>query len=238
MVEQKAAASRLWAVVPAAGQGSRFGAELPKQYMSLAGKTVIEHSIAALLRCDELSGVVVALHVDDKIFSGLPCANNAKVMQIVGGAERSESVELALAGLSAAADQDWVLVHDAARPCLSDQDIQALLLRAREHPVGGLLAARVVDTVKRASSQGEAVATVDRDDLWRALTPQLFRYGALRDALIHCRERGLPVTDEASAMEYIGGRPLLVEGSHRNIKITYPDDLTMAAVFLAGGVNV
>lgn len=237
MLNNTADSSRLWAVVPAAGRGSRFGAELPKQYFPLAGKTVIEYSLDALLRCTELAGLVVALHAKDDMFTKLSCAKHPKVTQLVGGAERAESVELALAGLTAAKAMDWVLIHDAARPCLSDSDVQTLLLKGRQHPLGGLLAARVVDTVKRAGADNEAVATVDRNDLWRALTPQLFRYGELCAALKHCRERGLPVTDEASAMEQLGGRPLLVEGSHRNIKITYPDDLTMAAVFLAGGEN-
>lgn len=237
MIEDKAVASRLWAVVPAAGRGSRFGAVLPKQYLPLAGKTVIEHSIAALLRCPEINEVLVALHAEDETFIKLACAKHPKVRSVTGGLERAESVELALAALNGAAATDWVLVHDAARPCLSDADIHALLLEGREHPLGAILAARVVDTVKRVNAQREAVETVDRNTLWRALTPQLFRYGELRAALKHCREHALPVTDEASAIEQFGGRPLLVEGSHRNIKITYPDDLTIATAFLAGGVN-
>ncbi len=237
MVDDKGRIPRLWAVVPAAGQGSRFGAELPKQYSPLAGKTVIEHSLDALLRCPELAGIVVALHADDKDFAQLSCAKHPKVTQVAGGRERADSVALAMASLTDAEAHDWVLVHDAARPCLSEQDLQTLLFKGRSHAVGAILAARVVDTVKRASDEQEAVTTVDRNNLWRALTPQLFRYGALREALEYCRERALPVTDEASAMEHLGGQVLLVEGSHRNIKITYPDDLTIAEVFLAGALN-
>ncbi|MEX1667657.1 2-C-methyl-D-erythritol 4-phosphate cytidylyltransferase [Zhongshania guokunii] len=237
MAINKAPATGLWAVVPAAGQGTRFGAELPKQYLKLNGKAVIEHSLDALLGCCEIRGVAVALKADDPIFAELACATNPIVRRITGGAERAESVELALASLSEAQDGDWILVHDAARPCLSQRDIQMLLAKGRAHPVGALLAAPVVDTMKRATDQTEVAETVDRQVLWRALTPQLFRYGALRDALKYCREQGLPVTDEASAMEHCGLQPLLVQGSHRNIKITYPDDLLIAEVFLAGANN-
>ena len=225
---------RIWAVMPAAGTGSRFGGRLAKQYLTLVDKSVIEHSVLALLACTDIKAISVALHEDDKIFSTLACASDPRVLAVLGGRERSDSVERALAALSDAAESDWVLVHDAARPCVSTNDIQRLIMLGCAHTTGAILAAPMVDTVKRGNEVGEISATVDRNTLWRAFTPQLFRFGELRDALMHCRERQLAVTDEASAMEHCGHRPLLVEGSHRNIKITYPDDLAIAAVFLSG----
>ena len=225
---------RLWAVIPAAGTGARFGAGLPKQYLRLRDKTVIEHSLDQLLARIDIAAIAVALHPDDELFSSLPCANNPRVLRSNGGSERADSVAQALATLSDAADSDWVLVHDAARPCVSQHDIQQLLELGCAHSVGAILAVPVVDTVKRSTADGEISATVDRNGMWRALTPQLFRYGELRDALVYCREQQLPVTDEASALEHCGRQPLLVEGSHRNIKITYPDDLAIAEVFLRG----
>ena len=226
---------RLWAVIHAAGTGSRFGAATAKQYLSLGDKSVIEHSMSKLLGREDIAALVVALHPEDSHFSSLPIANDPRVRPVVGGAERSDSVELALNALAGeAADTDWVLVHDAARPCVSQQDIHTLLERGCAHAVGAILASRVVDTVKRSNAEGEIVKTVDRNNMWRALTPQLFRYGQLRDALAYCREKHLSVTDEASALEHCGQRPLLVAASHRNIKITYPDDLAIAAVFLEG----
>lgn len=226
---------RLWAVIPAAGTGSRFGAVTAKQYLSLGDKTVIEHSLSKILARDDISALVVALHPEDSHFASLPVANDPRVRLVNGGAERSHSVEQALKALAVeAADNDWVLVHDAARPCVSHHDIQTLLELGRAHAVGAILASPVVDTVKRSTADGEIAETLDRNNMWRALTPQLFRYGDLRDALAYCREQQLIVTDEASAIEYCGQRPLLVAGSHRNIKITYPDDLAIAAVFLEG----
>jgi len=225
---------RLWAVIPAAGSGARFGAALPKQYLKLADKTVIEHSISKLLMHSDIAAIAVALHPDDHFFSSLSCANDSRVLRVDGGSERAHSVANALAALEKAADSDWVLVHDAARPCVSNRDIKRLIELGCEHSVGAILASPVVDTVKRSTALGEIAETVDRKDIWRALTPQLFRYGDLRDALRFCHDQQLLVTDEASALEHCGHKPLLVEGSPRNIKITYPDDLAIAEVFLRG----
>jgi 2-C-methyl-D-erythritol 4-phosphate cytidylyltransferase len=226
--------SRIWAVIPAAGTGSRFGGKLAKQYLPLGDKTVIEHSINTLLARSDITAIAVALHEDDKVFSSLACANDPRVLRTNGGSERSNSVAQALMALEGADDADWVLVHDAARPCVSQHDIQQLLELGCAHAVGAILASPMVDTVKRSDNSGDIAETLDRSELWRALTPQLFRFGELRDALSYCRERQFAVTDEASAIEYCGRRPLLVEGSCRNIKITYPDDLTIAEVFLSG----
>jgi 2-C-methyl-D-erythritol 4-phosphate cytidylyltransferase len=226
--------SRIWAVIPAAGTGARFGGKLAKQYLPLADKTVIEHSVNKLLARSDITAIAVALHKDDEIFSSLPCANDPRVLRTNGGSDRASSVAQALMVLDEADDADWVLVHDAARPCVSQHDIQQLLELGCAHAVGAILASPMVDTVKRSDTSGDIAETLNRNELWRALTPQLFRFGELRDALNYCREQQFAVTDEASAIEYCGRRPLLVEGSCRNIKITYPDDLAIAAVFLSG----
>jgi 2-C-methyl-D-erythritol 4-phosphate cytidylyltransferase len=226
--------SRIWAVIPAAGTGARFGGKLAKQYLPLADKTVIEHSVNALLARSDITAIAVALHKDDEIFSSLACANDPRVLRTNGGSDRASSVAQALMALEEADDADWVLVHDAARPCVSQHDIQQLLELGCAHAVGAILASPMVDTVKRSDTSGDIAETLNRNELWRALTPQLFRFGELRDALSYCREHQFAVTDEASAIEYCGRRPLLVEGSCRNIKITYPDDLAIAEVFLSG----
>ncbi len=224
---------RLWAVIPAAGTGSRFGAAIPKQYLSLLDRCVIEHSAAALLAEPRIEAVLVALHPSDEQFSRLSLSRHPRVRAVAGGAERADSVEYALLSVRAeASDADWVLVHDAARPCLTGDDLHALISQTMECNCGGLLAAPIVDTVKRSDAAGDVASTLDRSHLWRALTPQVFRYGELLASLRHCRERGLVVTDEASAVEHCGGRVRLVAGSAANIKVTYPEDLALAAFYL------
>lgn len=224
--------SRFWGVVPAAGVGKRMGAVRPKQYLEVNGKTVIQWTLERLLGADRLSGVVVALGREDSFWPSLPHARHPRVRVAEGGNERADSVHSALDALSADADeQDWVLVHDAARLCITVADIDRLIDQARSHPVGGILALPSSDTLKRVE-QGEILATVDRSKIWRALTPQMFRLGALRDALAEAAQCGLTVTDEASAMELKGLRPLIVEGRPDNIKITRPEDLPLAAFFL------
>lgn len=225
--------AKLWAVVPAAGRGSRFGAELPKQYLQLAGKAVIEHSLQALLNCTEVSEIVVALHPDDGLFAQLPLSSSPRISTVLGGEERCDSVLAALHQLQAGADeQDWVLVHDAARPCLSELELQALLKVRDEAGCGALLALPVVDTLKKAGVEQRVETTVDRSQLWRALTPQLFQLGQLRQALQHCLQQQLSVTDESSALELCGFSPRLIKGHPHNIKITYPQDLALAEMFL------
>lgn len=222
--------TRLWAVVPAAGTGRRMGAGLPKQYLPLGGRTVLEHALAPLLACGDLAGLVLALAADDRIWPTLPLASDPRIRTVIGGAERADSVLHALQALPAAA-QDWVLVHDAARPCLDAADLQRLRQAMAADPVGGLLAVPVVDTLKR-ESDGRSVATVDRRTLWRAQTPQLFRYGLLRQALESARQAGRRVTDEASALEQAGHAPRLIAGADTNIKLTRPDDCILAAQIL------
>ncbi|MBD2859941.1 2-C-methyl-D-erythritol 4-phosphate cytidylyltransferase [Spongiibacter sp. KMU-158] len=228
-------AAKLWAVVPAAGAGRRFGVETPKQYLPLLDKTVFEHSLGVLFGIAELAKIVVALSADDAYFDSLVIANSDRLLKVNGGAERADSVLAGLQGLNGlAADDDWVLVHDAARPCVSAEEMNRLLaLRDGSNGIGGLLALPVVDTLKRVDDHYKVVNTVDRNALWRALTPQLFRFAELKQALEYCLARGLPVTDEASAIEQFGKQAKVVLGNARNIKITYPQDLALAAHFLS-----
>lgn len=223
-----------WAVVPAAGRGRRFGAGRPKQYLPLAGRTLIEHSLRAVLAHDDVDGVVVALSPDDSDWPGWREIGGKPVIACIGGAERADSV---LAGLHALPgtvnDDQWVLVHDAARPCLRARDLARLLSVGRADPVGALLAAPVRDTLKRADQVGRSQATEPRDWLWRALTPQLFRRGGLTRALEAALRAGIRITDEAMAMERLGLRPCLVEGSEDNIKVTTPADLALAEFILS-----
>jgi 2-C-methyl-D-erythritol 4-phosphate cytidylyltransferase len=223
---------RYWGVVPAAGVGKRMGADCPKQYLEIHGQTVLEHTLDRLLGVPRLAGVVIALGGDDGYWPDLPHCADPRIRTTEGGKERADSVHAALTALSREAnDQDWVLVHDAARLCVTIGDIDRLIDRVADHPVGGILALPSSDTLKRVEGE-EIVATVDRSQIWRALTPQMFRLGALRDALADAAVQGLTVTDEASAMELKGLRPLIVEGRPDNIKITRPEDLALAAFFL------
>lgn len=221
--------SKFWVVVPAAGSARRMGGAVPKQYLSLAGRTVIEWSLAPFLAHERTAALVVALAPNDQRWSQTTLAGDAKIATTVGGAERMDSV---LAGLRAlqdrAAPEDWVLVHDAARPCFSIDDLDRLLNELQDDAVGGLLAAPVVDTLKRADDGGRVLQTVAREKLWRALTPQMFRRDILQRALETALMKGVAATDEAQAVEALGLQPKLVAGDADNIKITLPEDLLRA----------
>ncbi len=223
------------AVVPAAGTGRRFGGEVPKQYLPLAGATVMEHSLRLLLAVERIERIVVVVHPSDQRWRELPVFNDARIITALGGDERCHSVQSGLVALRAdpalAADS-WVLVHDVARPCCPREDIERLLDQLARHPVGGLLATPVSDTLKRVDVSRQVEHTVDRSALWQALTPQLFRLHGLSDALAHCLGLQLLVTDEAQAMEAMGLAVQIVEGSKRNIKITRPEDLALAQFLL------
>ena len=216
----------IWAVVPAAGSGSRFGGEVPKQYLQVAGEPLLAHTLRALLAHPGVDGVVVVLAEDDPRWPGWSELEGKPVRHCVGGESRADSV---LAGLQALPDEvradDFVLVHDAARPNLALADLGQLLERGRVDPVGAILAAPVRDTLKRAGDEGGIDRTVPRERLWRALTPQMFRRLQLSQALEKARSAGVEVTDESMAMERKGARPLLIEGREDNIKITTPADL-------------
>lgn len=223
-----------WAVIPAAGVGKRMKSATPKQYLPLAGKTVIEHSLNALCSHPAIAGTVVAVTETDPYWPELHAGCVGKpLLRAGGGAERCHSVLNALDALTELADDgDWVLVHDAARPCLHRDDLDRLINEAGVHEVGGILAAPVRDTMKRADVGGNIARTEDRDGLWHALTPQMFRLGELRVALRDALDSGALVTDDASAMELAGKAPLLVEGAASNIKITRPEDLALAEFYL------
>ncbi len=225
--------ARVWAIVPAAGVGRRMGGEIPKQYLELAGARVIDHALGALLDHPRIARLVVTLAAGDPWWPRTRHAGDPRVEVVPGGAERAHSVANALEALAVrAAPDDWVLVHDAARPCLCVGDIDRLLAEVAEHPAGGLLAVPVADTLKRADAGGDVAATVDRSALWRAFTPQAFRFAPLQRALDEAIAEGVPPTDEAAAMERAGWRPRLVQGRPDNIKLTHPGDLALAEFFL------
>ncbi len=222
-----------WAVVPAAGIGSRMRADRPKQYLDLDGMTVIEHTLQRLASHPDIKAIVVSIAENDPWWHEVSLPENAEIHVVTGGAERADSVLNALIALSDIADgNDWVLVHDAARPCLRNQDITTMLQELSEHKVGGILGVPVSDTVKRADTQNGIVETVERKGLWRASTPQMFRLQILKEALQQSKSNGLAVTDEASAIELTGLQPVMVEGHADNIKITVPQDLALASLFL------
>lgn len=224
---------RCWAVLPAAGIGARMGGDLPKQYLEVAGATLLEHSLQALLSCTQLTAVVVALHPRDSRAEQLSVLEDPRVQTVTGAEQRSGSV---LAGLDAlafrAAPQDWVLVHDAARPCVQPVDILRLIAAVTASGTGGILAEPIVDTVKQATAGSLVERTLDRSSLWRAQTPQMFRLEELREALGRAQAQNIAVTDEASAMELAGYPVQLVAGSAGNLKITVPADLPLAAWYL------
>lgn len=229
-----AARPRYWAVVPAAGSGTRMGVDLPKQYLQLDGRAVLDYTLDALLACPQLAGIVVAVAEDDPCWQATAVRYRGRGVQAVtGGTQRCHSVLRALDRLAGmAGDRDMVLVHDAARPCVRPDDIEHLISAVGDDENGGLLAAPVADTMKRADALQRVGATVDRNQLWRALTPQLFRIELLRAALENALCDGVLVTDDAAAMEHAGYAPLLVPGSGDNIKITVPADLMLAAFYL------
>jgi len=219
------------AVVPAAGIGSRMQATCPKQYLTIGQHTLLEHSITRLFSHPAIKQVIVALSPDDRHFAALPLARDPRVLQVTGGETRAESV---LAGLQAAQGASWVLVHDAARPCLHPDDLQHLLSVRQQSRVGGILAAPVRDTMKRGEPGKAAIAhTVEREDLWHALTPQFFPHALLTACLTRALAEGATITDEASALEYCGYHPVLVSGRSDNIKVTRPEDLALAAFYLS-----
>lgn len=219
--------SPFWALIPAAGIGSRMRADRPKQYLQLAGKSIIEHTLACFLEHPQLRGVVVSLAAEDPYWPTLACASDPRIQRADGGAERADSVLNGLLRLNelGAEDQDWVLVHDAARPNLARSDLDLLLGELADDPVGGLLAVPARDTLKRAGADGRVQATVDRSTIWQAFTPQMFRLGELQRALADALIAGVAITDEASAMEWAGQAPRLIEGRADNLKVTRPEDL-------------
>lgn len=221
------------AIVPAAGIGSRMGADKPKQYLMLGQQSILAHTLDVLLSHTDISQVIVALHPQDQHFKQLPQATHPKLSLVIGGGERADSVLAALDYALAINPQAWVLVHDAARPCLRHEDINKLIGSVEQHPQGAILAAPVRDTMKRSDASGQITSTVDRALLWHALTPQFFPITSLHRNLSQALAAKVSITDEASAMEWAGVRPGLVNGRVDNIKVTHPDDLQLAALFIS-----
>jgi 2-C-methyl-D-erythritol 4-phosphate cytidylyltransferase len=237
--DERGALPANWVVIPAAGRGTRFGAATPKQYLPLTDdRCVLECTLACFADHPHVAGVVVAIAADDNHWHSLPIFGHPRVRTVVGGAERADSVRNALDLLFSdpvqVAGSDWVLVHDAARPCLSAQALNRLLATLQDDPVGGILALPVSDTVKQSSGE-KIAATLDRRSLWLAQTPQMFRAGLLHRALTDALATGVVITDEASAIEWAGHAPRLVPGEARNLKITHSDDLALARFYLQAG---
>ncbi|WP_349921019.1 2-C-methyl-D-erythritol 4-phosphate cytidylyltransferase [Aeromonas veronii] len=224
---QELSVSGLTAIVPAAGVGSRMGADCPKQYLPLADKTIFEHTLGVLLCHPAIEQVIVAVSPGDEWFERLPVAADPRILRVEGGAERAFSVLNALRVVKT----PWVLVHDAARPCLRHEDLDALIACALTCD-GAILGSRVRDTMKRTDAAGNILATVEREQLWHALTPQMFPTAPLTRALEEGLALGAAITDEASAMERAGFTVRMVEGRADNIKVTRPEDLALARLFL------
>jgi 2-C-methyl-D-erythritol 4-phosphate cytidylyltransferase len=222
---------RYFALVPAAGGGNRFGADVPKQYAPLAGQPLLAHTLRALAESTPILRTYVVLAPDDRRYAQLIGKHDRIVPLMCGGATRAESVHNGLQLMRGEAhERDWVLVHDAARPCLAGADLRKLIIELGDDPVGGLLAVRLADTLKHADGDERVDATPPRDGLWQAQTPQMFRYATLLAALADASARD--ATDEAQAIERLGLRPKLVEGNRSNIKVTFADDLALAEAIL------
>jgi 2-C-methyl-D-erythritol 4-phosphate cytidylyltransferase len=221
-------------LIPAAGRGTRYGGSMLKQYLPVRGKPVLAHTIKAFQFHPMISSITVILAEDDQWFESAVGLLSANVKTVTGGETRAHSVRNGLRYLSENySDSDWALVHDAARPCLSNSRLEKFLEQGLESENGAILAVPVGDTLKRAGESQEIIATVDRSSLWAAQTPQLFRVGALSDAIDAAQLADCELTDEASAMEFIGVKPLLVMGSAANIKITHSSDLAIAEALFA-----
>ena len=229
---------RHWVIIPAAGTSQRMGAEIPKQYLTINGTTVIEAALSNFLNHPEVNALIVAIHESDQYWHDLDVVNKDKLHTVVGGDSRSKSVKNAVAYLeqTSASENDFVLVHDAARPCLTYEDLDLLIQKLKEDEVGGILASPVCDTLKLVAQNEQdnnfIDKTLDRKNIWRALTPQMFRLKYLKQALQHCDEKNISITDEASAVEALGLPVKLIQGRNDNIKVTHQEDLLLAETIL------
>jgi 2-C-methyl-D-erythritol 4-phosphate cytidylyltransferase len=225
-------AERLWFVIAAAGASTRFGGAVPKPWLRIGGRSLVEHALRSLLAAPGVAGGAIVTPPGDRRFRRLPLSLRRRVVETSGGPTRALSVQAGLRALVTADPEDWVLVHDAARPCLPRRDLLGLIAECRRDEVGGLLALPVAETLKQADDDGRSARTVPRGRIWRAQTPQMFRHGQLMRALTHALAEGFEATDEAAAIERLGLRPRLVEGSPLNIKVTRPADLALAQAAL------
>ena len=240
--------AKYFAILPAAGVGQRMGATIPKSYLEIQGHSIFSITLAKMLATQEITSVVVLVNSAETHWQASPLSRHPRVQIAQGGASRFESVLNGLAQLaSIAGDADWVMVHDMARPCVPLADIRRLISELASAEVGGLLASPVRATLKRATSTGPdatvdslsptVAKTVSRERLWAALTPQLFRYGALKKAFEAAQSASAEITDESSAIERMGWQSQLIQGSAENIKITYPEDLALAELILTHQLN-
>jgi 2-C-methyl-D-erythritol 4-phosphate cytidylyltransferase len=225
---------RIWALVPAAGSGQRMAESIPKQYLQIQGKTILETTLDLFLENEQIDKVVVTLAVDDSLWPTVPCASNTKIISTLGASSRALSVYNGLVAMKTlVSEADWVVVHDAARPCLSAKALNDFILKLSGHAVGGILAMPVKDTLKLSKPDTPAILkTLDRDNVWHAQTPQMFRYGLLLNAMQKALKSEHEITDEASAMELAGYSPQLIESNSHNLKVTTPEDLAMATFLL------
>jgi 2-C-methyl-D-erythritol 4-phosphate cytidylyltransferase len=230
---------RIWAVIPAAGIGARMNSDIPKQYLKIEDKTILEYSVNRFLEHSKIYKVVVALNPKDTYWEELPFADNPRVLTTTGGKDRVDSVKAALSFIrgSEAAETDWVMVHDAARPCLSSRHIDNLITSKETSPDGAILAVGAIDTIKQANKRQTIEKTIDRETVWLAQTPQFFPLRTLSHAIDSALNEGQTITDEASAMEFAGYHPSLVIGSRKNLKITEQEDLLLASIWLSHGID-
>ncbi|KAF1013725.1 MAG: 2-C-methyl-D-erythritol 4-phosphate cytidylyltransferase [Burkholderia sp.] len=232
--------SQLFALIPCAGTGSRSGSALPKQYHTLAGRAMLHYTLAAFNMLSELAQTLVVISPDDPHFDARRFPGLRFAVSRYGGTSRQASVLNGLMQLGefGAIDTDWVLVHDAARPGITPALIRTLISTCKDNPVGGIVALPVADTLKRVLDTGEEIARTEaRDGLWQAQTPQMFRIGMLREAILAAQHDGHNLTDEASAIEWAGHAPRVVQGNLRNFKVTYPEDFDLAEAFLSRPAN-
>jgi len=225
---------KLWAVVPAAGQGRRVGGAVPKQYLEIAGMPVLAHSLNRLATVQQIDAIFVGISGTDRRWQELSLPHDKHVACYTGGQSRAETVWLGLQALQECASaDDWVLVHDAARPCVQVEDIDALISAVVPSLEGGLLAVPITDTIKVANQDSSVKQTMDRRMLWRAQTPQLFQFSVLFTALQAVAHDLESILDESAAVEKLGLNPLIVQSAERNIKITNSEDLQLAEIFLS-----
>ena len=230
---------RIWVIVPAAGSGQRMAESIPKQYLQIQGKTILETTLDLFLKNEQIDKVVVTLAADDLLWPTLACASNTKIISTLGGSSRALSVYHGLVAMKTlVSEADWVVVHDAARPCLSTSALNDFIQKLSGHAVGGILAMPAKDTLKLSKSDTpEILQTLSRDNVWHAQTPQMFRYGLLLNAMQQALKSEHEITDEASAMELAGYSPQLIESNSRNLKVTTPEDLAMATFLLTNPSN-
>ncbi|MBK4775678.1 2-C-methyl-D-erythritol 4-phosphate cytidylyltransferase [Candidatus Pantoea edessiphila] len=218
------------AIVPAAGIGKRMKISIPKQYLIVGKQTIIEHCISNLLSNSYIKHIIVALNVNDRYFSKLPIAHDNRITCVTGGATRAQSV---LSALKAVYNSNWVIIHDASRPCLHKEDLNRLIKIREKSNIGGILAVPVIDTIKISNNRKTIIKkTVERDNLWRAMTPQFFYYPLIVSCMTVVIQKGINITDESSALELCGYYPILIQGRNDNIKVTYPEDLLLTEIYL------